>query len=443
MAIESREEKPMSNSLPQKAAFWLYNLCWGLAIPVLRSKLRSVEGFDQRILKRKKSGADLWIQAASAGESYLTWSLLKSLKPVRPIKVMVTSNTIQGIGILERAIKDITPNDRGVCASVAYFPFDKPSIMADTVRKIRPKIMVLIESEMWPGLLGALKKYGCKTIIINGRITSKNLKRYLIWPSFWHRIRPNKILAISKDDAKRFARLFGDEIVETMNNIKFDRIGDPDDSSFTDNPLIKIIHPRSSLIVLGSIRQQEEPEVRKIIIDLRHRQPETIIGLFPRHIHRIKYWKKALDRLKIPWTARSEIENHVPHGTVILWDTFGELGMAYRLSKAVFVGGSLAPLGGQNFLESLSSGVIPVIGPFWDNFAWVGREIIDQGLVQEAVDWKSVADALVKSLRRSSSHQKVREAVYEYVKAHQGGTARACRLINEFLSGLPGKRIDP
>ncbi|GAJ13578.1 unnamed protein product, partial [marine sediment metagenome] len=164
------------------------------------------------------SAADLWIQAASVGESYLTWSLLKSIKPVRPIKVIVTSNTIQGVKVLESAIKDITPNDRGVCASVAYFPFDKPSIMEDTVRKIRPKIMVLLESEMWPGLLNALKKYDCKTIIINGRITTKSLRRYLIWPSFWHRIRPDKILAISNDDANRFVRLFGDETVETMIN---------------------------------------------------------------------------------------------------------------------------------------------------------------------------------------------------------------------------------
>jgi 3-deoxy-D-manno-octulosonic-acid transferase len=427
----NKEHNP--SRLPQRAAFWLYNFCWGLAIPVLRFKPRSIEGFDQRALTCKKSAADLWIQAASAGESYLTWSLLKYLRPVRPIKVLVTSNTLQGIEVLERAIKNITPNDRGVSASVAYFPFDKPSIMEDAVRKIRPKIMVLIESEMWPGLLVNLKKNDCKTIIINARITNKSLRRYLIWPSIWHSIRPDKILAISNDDAKRFARLFGDEIVETMNNIKFDRIGEPGTSSLADNPLIKIIHPSSSLIVLGSIRQPEEPELRKIIVDLRRRQPETIIGLFPRHMHRINFWKNALNRLRIPWIVRSETKNYVPNGAVILWDTFGELGMAYGLSKAAFVGGSLAPLGGQNFLEPLSSGVIPVIGPFWDNFAWVGREIIEEGLVKEAVDWRSVSDALVNSLTKPSSRRKVQEAVYKYVKKHQGGTAHACRLINEFL----------
>jgi 3-deoxy-D-manno-octulosonic-acid transferase len=421
------------NSLAHKAALWLYNLCWGLAIPVLRFKPGSVEGLDQRVLTRKTSEVDLWIQAASAGESYLTWSLLKYLKPVHSIKVLVTSNTIQGIEVLERAINNITPNDRGVSASVAYFPFDKPTIMEEAVRKIRPKIMVLIESEMWPGLLGTLKKNNCKTIIINGRITKKSLRRYLIWPSFWYSIRPDKILAISHEDAKRFARIFGDEIVETMNNIKFDRISDPETSSPTENLLIQIIHPHSSFIVLGSIRQPEEPEVRKIIIDLRRRQPETIIGLFPRHIHRIDYWKNALDRLQIPWTVRSEIEKYVPNGTVILWDIFGELEMAYSLSKAAFVGGSLAPLGGQNFLEPLSCGVIPVIGPFWDNFAWVGREIIEQGLVKEAVDWKSVSDALVNSSTKPFSRRKVQEAVYKYVKKHQGGTAHACSVINEFL----------
>jgi 3-deoxy-D-manno-octulosonic-acid transferase len=185
--------------------------------------------------------------------------------------------------------------------------------------------------------------------------------------------------------------------------------------------------------VLGSIRREEEPVVEKIVVDIRRRLPETIVGLFPRHMHRIKNWKNVLDRLGMPWTLRSKIKKHVPHGTVILWDTFGELPLAYELSKAAFVGGSLAPLGGQNFLEALACGVVPVIGPSWENFSWVGQEIVEQGLVRSASNWKAVADALVETIERSPSHEKVHEAFLGYINSHRGGTEQACQVIIEFL----------
>ena len=424
----------MSNNLVKKAAFWLYDVGWGLAIPALRLNHRLAEGFEQRTLQHEVQAADLWIQAASAGESYLAWALLKNLRPARPVRVMITSNTSQGMEILERAIDDITPNDRGVRACAAYFPFDRPAIMERAVRTIRPKIMVLLESEMWPGLLAALKKYGCKTIIINGRITAKSLTRYLAWPSLWHTLRPDKILAVSENDAKRFATLFGGEHVDVMPNMKFDRFGRTEAVPRPRNPLAKILRPGTPLLVLGSVRREEEPVVEKIILDIQRRRPKAVIGLFPRHMHRIKYWKKALERLAIPWRLRSKTEDHVPFGTVVLWDTFGELPLAYELSRAAFVGGSLAPLGGQNFLEALTSGVVPVIGPSWENFAWVGREIVEQGLVRNATDWKEVADILVEAVKKSPSHEQVREAALGYVKDRQGGTTRACRLIAEFLN---------
>jgi 3-deoxy-D-manno-octulosonic-acid transferase len=425
----------MSNNLAKEAAFWLYNLGWRLAIPALRLNHRLAEGFEQRTLKHKlPSAADLWIQAASAGESYLAWALLKNLRPARPVRVMVTSNTSQGMEILEHAIDDITPNDRGVTAYGAYFPFDKPAIMETAVRNIRPKIMVLLESELWPSLLTALKKYNSKTLIINGRLTRKSLARYLVWPSFWHRLRPDRILAVSENDAERFATLFGRENVSVMPNMKFDRLGRTQPLPHRKNPLEKILRPDTPLLVLGSVRREEESVVERIILDIHRRLPKTVVGLFPRHMHRIEYWKAALDRLAIPWALRSRTQKHAHNGTVIVWDVFGELAMAYQLSKAAFVGGSLAPLGGQNFLEALACGVVPVIGPSWENFAWVGREILDQGLVRRVADWKEVADALVHGMKRSLPHEKVRQAALRYVKDRQGGTIRACRLVAEFLN---------
>ena len=170
----------MLNNLAVKAGFWFYDLVWQVAIPVFRLNHRFADGFEQRMLQQDIPPADLWIQAASAGESYLISLILKKLRPPYPIRILLTSNTVQGVGILERAIHDTTPNHRTLNACVAYFPFDKPTIMEQAVKSIRPKVMVLLESEMWPSLLTALRKYGCRTLIINGRITNKNLTRYLI-----------------------------------------------------------------------------------------------------------------------------------------------------------------------------------------------------------------------------------------------------------------------
>ena len=378
--------------------------------------------------------AELWIHAASVGESYLACEILKNLRLSYPIKVIVTTNTHQGLEILERSIIDIIKDHRETSLSPAHFPFDKPSIMKKAVSQVCPKIMVLLESEIWPGLLYALKQHGCITIIINGRITRKSLKRYIVWPSIWRTIRPDKIFAISEKDASRFAKLFGFNNVNVMPNIKFDRFGYTESLSDTSDTLELIIAPGTYLIILGSVRQEEEPAVEKIILDVRRRQPNTVIGLFPRHLQRIKYWGNALNSLSIPFILRSNAKAYVQPGTIILWDTFGELNFAYRHSKAAFVGGSLSPLGGQNFLEALTSGVVPVIGPSWENFYWVGNEIIKHGLVRIASDWREVADILIENTKKPSSHEDVLNKALVYLKNRQGGTAQVCSIITEILN---------
>ncbi len=425
----------MLSDLAVKSALLLYNMGWKLAIPILQKNCRLAEGFKQRTLQYKiPPAADIWIQSASAGESYLAAALLKNLKPFRNIRIFLTTNTAQGMEILNHEIDNITQNYGNISAYTAYFPFDSPSIMDVIIKNIHPKVMILLESEIWPGLIAALKKYGCKILVINGRITSRSLARYLICPSIWHKLKPDKILAVSEDDAKRFAILFGKECVDIMSNMKFDRIGTAGRTSGKKNSLHKIFQGSSPIIVLGSVRRDEEPDVKKIIIDIYQRLPEVVIAVFPRHIHRIKYWEKILRNLPVNWILRSKIKNSIPCKTVILWDTFGELSSAYGLSQAAFVGGSLAPLGGQNFLEPLVCGVAPVIGPYWDNFAWVGDKIVKQGLVRVGSDWTQVANLLAEDVKRPYSHEKIRIATEKYVENRQNGTDTACKLINEFLN---------
>ena len=425
----------MLNDMTPRIAFGLYNLLWSCTVPWLRLNHRLAEGYQQRRLKPVLPVADIWIQAASAGESYLALEIIKTLKVDRMVKVLVTSNTSQGIDILNRALADQGSRREKIHVSVAYFPFDKPALMRKAVAAIRPAAMVLLETEIWPGLLRALKQHHCKTIIINGRITDRSLKRYQLWPSIWPQLRPARVLAISPVDAARFKQLFGPDGIETMPNIKFDRLASAAASADHPNRIKDLVPGGLTFAVLASVRRQEEPLVKEIIIEILGNRPQTVIGLFPRHLHRIRSWQDLLNQAGIRWSLRSEAKTPARAGTVILWDTFGELLLAYELCQSAFVGGSLAPLGGQNFLEALVSGIRPVIGPSWENFAWVGDEIVDSGLLRIAPNWQEVAACLLRDMDRPSSREDVNNRAMEYIRTHQGGTAKACREIAACLEG--------
>lgn len=424
----------MSMNRFHKSAFGFYDLSWRIALPWLKLNQRLADGYQQRRLKdRVPDAADLWIQAASVGESFLALQILKTLRVKQPIRVLLTANTRQGIDILDQELPQLADVRAKMQTTARYFPFDQPSIMAAAVAGIRPQLTVLLETEIWPGLLLALKTQRCKSIIVNGRVTEKSLKRYHLWPSIWRTLRPDKVLAISGADAERFGRLFGPEGVETMTNIKFDRLAP---SSVNDDDQLKIAsvlpagHP---FVVLASVRREEESEVKKIVHEIARQRPQAVIGLFPRHIQRVKFWQDTLTQLGIRWVLRSTISNPVSAGSVIVWDTFGELTPAYRQAQSAFVGGSLAPLGGQNFLEAPISGVVPVIGPSWENFAWVGQEIIEAGLLRVAGDWRQAAAHILQDVDAPRPRAAVIESAQRFLETRRGGTDRACRQIEAML----------
>lgn len=385
------------------------------------------------MLRRPLPKADVWIQAASAGEARLAVTILEHLKPEEPLEVLVTTNTSQGLGILDGAMESDGGIGKGVRATAGYFPFDDPGMMEAAIERVDPRLIVLLESELWPGLLAAARKNKCAAWVVNGRMTDKSLRMYRYWPEFWRRMRPDKVLAMSPGNATRFGALFGEEIVGLMPNIKFDGFDPPADEAPGENPLETLTPPGAPMVVLGSVREEEEPDVERIVREITSRLPNAVIGLFPRHMHRIDHWKRALDGLGIDWTRRSDARAPVAPGAVVLWDVFGELGAVCGMCSAAFVGGSLAPLGGQNFLEPLAAGVVPVIGPSWENFSWVGREIVEQGLLRVETDWRGVADALIASVEKPANREEVRRAASDYIKSRQGGAELVRRLMMEHL----------
>jgi 3-deoxy-D-manno-octulosonic-acid transferase len=218
-----------------------------------------------------------------------------------------------------------------------------------------------------------------------------------------------------------------------MPNIKFDRVASVATSADNQNTIENLVPGSLTFAVLASVRRQEEPLIKQIIDEIFRSRPETVIGLFPRHLHRIQSWQETLNQAGIRWSLRSEAKTPATAGTVILWDSFGELLPAYELCKSAFVGGSLSPLGGQNFLEALICGTRPVIGPSWENFIWVGAEIIEAGLLRVAGNWQEVVALLLKDMESSPPRDEIIKKSLEYIKERQGGTVKACRAISALM----------
>ena len=381
-----------------RLAFGIYELLWRAMTPILARHHRLREGLSQRLGQPFPEGPyDIWIQAASAGESYLAVLLLDQLGKNHPYRILVTTNTRQGKDIIDNRLKRLSVGAMRAQLSSAYFPFDRPALMKKAVASIKPRLLVLLETEIWPGLLGAMKKAGVPVIIVNGRLQVKSLQHYRLWPQFWQTMAPDRILAVSQQDADRYACLYENTRVSVMPNMKFDRI-QTGHGDHGPNPLEKLIPDNKQLVVLGSIRQEEEDAIFQLIKFLLDRKPDIQIGLFPRHMHRLAYWQSKLKTSGVSYQMRSQLTTEPSAADVILWDVFGELAMAYRIAAGAFVGGTLAPVGGQNFLEPLTCGLIPTIGPSWKTFDWVGDDLFAQGLVRVAQDWKTAADSILDLL---------------------------------------------
>ena len=420
-----------------KAFFSLYNLGWSAAIPLMKRNTRISDGFNQRTVRGSvPAKAHIWIHSASAGESYLSWEILKQLEFEEPVGILVSANTRQGLDILEKAAEEINGKHGSVHVRVSFSPFDKPDLMDRAVKHIDPWLMVLVELEIWPGLLMALKNKKRPVLIVNGRLTEKSLNRYLMFSSLWKHLAPENICAMSDDDAARFKILFPESHVATVSNMKFDRVPLCSDTPSEDNgknPLTPLIEPGKPVIVMGSVREEEEQEVFDIIRKIKNDLPQARIFVFPRHMHRLEAWSVRLPAISEDWALRSAVKGSGP--SLILWDTFGELTHAYRIADAAFVGGSLAPLGGQNFLEALACGVIPVTGPSWDNFYWVGQGIVDKGLLDIGQSWNSVAEKLIRHALNPLPRSQVKTMTDDYLRPFRGGTRIICAEIKRlFLS---------
>jgi 3-deoxy-D-manno-octulosonic-acid transferase len=416
-----------------------YNLAWYAALPFLKRSSRVGLGWRQRTLQDVAEGPfDLWLQAASGGESLLTNMVLEKLDTLLPknpkLRILVTSGTKQGIDSLIKGLNSQQP-DSSLVISVAYFPFDAPRFMEKAFSVFTPKLAVIVETELWPGFLISAKKRNIPVLLINGRMSVKSIGSYKYFSKFFKKYGPEKVMAISPTDGERFSRIVGPDKVCLINNIKFDRI-EPQPDVPDHNLIANLLPENKPFLLLGSIRREEEKRILKTVAKTLAARPDITIGLFPKHIERANHWLQLLKKEKITAVKRSTALVRQSPGTVIVWDVFGELAGAYALADAAFVGGSLENLGGQNFLEPLVFGLKPIIGPYWKDFVWVGREIITSGLVQEVADENELVTCLLMAIDAGVSKDQVIKNVQNFFMPRKGGTQQVCQQIIDSLNAL-------
>ncbi|OQY02392.1 MAG: hypothetical protein B6I26_00700 [Desulfobacteraceae bacterium 4572_130] len=410
----------------------IYNLLWIIILPILKTNKELKKGFIQKTTASHLTKADVWIHGSSLGEAYLAIAIIKKLMPKKRKKILITSMTYAGISILKKEIKKNLIHKNIIC-KISWFPFDMPNVMKNAVLKIKPEIMVLIETEIWPALFYNLKKQGSKIFIVNARLSKKSFKKYLITSFLWKQLSPDKILAVTKKDTKRFKKIFKTSNISTMKNIKFDTIYN-DFKSIKKNEnqcFNKIINPEIPLSILASIRRQEEKYMEKILKQILEKFPNQIIAIFPKHMNRINFWEKKLTHLGYNVQLKSNITSFAKTGSIILWDKVGELKHVYCVAATTFIGGSLKPLGGQNFIEPIIYGTQTVTGPFIDDFLWVGENIFKKQIVKKARNLNHAADIMLKNLKKPHNKKEHQKKALQYIKNNCGGTYKVCKLILE------------
>ena len=408
--------------------FKLYNMLWRLSIPFLKKNKRLRSGFEKRIDSFHHTKADIWIQAASAGEAFLAANILKRLSPKTYLKILVTTTTAQGMDILQtRLTKKMI--HKSIDLKIEWFPFDMPDTIEKTIKMINPRVMVLLETEIWPALLYYLKLNKTRIFIINARLSKNSYTHYLKTKFFWKHLSPDTILATSDKDAQRYEQVFEGAMVNTMPNIKFEAIDTDEDDVNTLKQIKKILPQALPLTILASVRKQEEKEMVHILKNILKTVPNQVVAIFPRHIHRVSAWEKRLTSQNLNFHLRSKINSCLKNPCIILWDTFGELKTVYGLASVVFVGGSLKPLGGQNFIEPAIQGAVIVTGPYYDDFAWATNDIFKKGIVIKQNYWKAVARTITQALEKPGSRSDRKRLALEYLQSNQGGTQQACHEI--------------
>jgi len=374
----------------------------------------------------------IWVHAVSVGEVLALGGLIQLLRSQNPEhRVVISTTTLAGQKL---ARERFGQND------VFYFPLDFAFAIRPYLRRLRPELMVIAETEFWPNFLRLTRMSGAKIVVVNARISDRSFPRYRRFRALFRPVLKNvdRFLTQSDIDRGRLIEIGAPaDRVSVSGNLKFD-IKAPKVSALIGQLQAAIKYSGANpIIVAGSTVEGEEPLVLDAFRRALKWYSNATLILAPRHPER---WPAVIELLRasgLPWWRRTEWTTDTPiAGGIFLLDSIGELAALYHLATVAFVGGSLVPRGGHNILEPAHYGVPILVGPHNENF----RDIVELFTRAGAVDIISrekFADELLHLLDTEQKRILLGRHALDVVRANSGATARTAEVLAGFLHRAP------
>jgi 3-deoxy-D-manno-octulosonic-acid transferase len=341
-------------------------------------------------------------------------------------------------------VSTVTDTGRGVAEGrlpakqFLFFPLDFNWAVRPALDRLRPRAVLLTETEIWPNFLRACSTRDIPVILVNGRISQRSFPRYRRVRRFFGRVLQGIRLFCMQtpEDARRILDLGApSDRVHVVGNLKFDLAGagpaEPGAEGGAVRQMLGLPLSRP-VLVAGSTHRGEEEPVLEAFKAVRRSVPELTLLLAPRHPERLGEVEALLEREGLSWVRRSRLPVDVPPA-VILVDTMGELARLYAVGTVVFVGGSLVPIGGHNILEPASHARPVLFGPYMGNFADMARLFLEHQAAVQVPEAGMLADETLRLLREPSVAGRMGENGRAIVGTHRGAGRRTVDLLEAVL----------
>jgi len=386
-------------------------------------------GFSQRFgLGARVAEPSIWVHAVSVGEVQAAAPLVNALLERFPtVPLVLTTVTPTGRARAQALFKNRV--------DVRYVPIDLPGGVRRFFSRVKPRLAVILETEIWPNLYDRCGKLGVPLVMASARISPKSVNRYrrlvgLFRGALSHGI---FIAAQSAEDAERFKSIGANpDRTHVIGNIKFD-FGYPPDIEARGHELRTLLGVHRPVWVAGSTHAKEEDEVLAAHALVRQRFTNALLVLVPRHPPRFGDVAGALKERGIPFVTRTSGATPGPDTQVFLLDTLGELPPFYAAGDVAFVGGSLVPIGGHNLLEPAALSEPIVAGPHNFNSADIAKLLIERGAVKIVHDAPELAQVIGNLLSDPAARAQMGAAGRRAVDQNRGAVDRLMAFIRPLL----------
>jgi 3-deoxy-D-manno-octulosonic-acid transferase len=376
----------------------------------------------------------IWIHAVSVGEALTVRALVSELRARHPrLRLFVSTTTITGHQVARRSLHQVD--------AIFYFPFDWAFIVARTLKIVNPRLFVMMETEIWPNLLRLCRAQGVKTIVINGRISSRSYPRYRLVRPFFRRVLADvdRFCMQSEGSARRLVDLGADPArVTVTGSLKFDSLEVPAPSAHGKlrERVLRFfrLSPNRVVIVAGSTQRGEEDVVLRAFARLKSTSPGALVILAPRQPERFGEVERLARDAGFVTVRRSDLPiDAEPRADVVVLDTLGELAQLYQLATAVFVGGSLVDNGGHNILEPAIFGKPILFGPYMQNFKEIADAFVANGAAVQVHSDRELEEALPALVTDPVRRARLGAAARALVEANRGARERTLAVVDEIL----------